>query len=686
LLFLTAAAASAATPRILYVGDSWTYYPWAEQSPPALRSVLARPEIGLGAFEEVGDLALASPTAEGWNTPDLLGRITQKLNEFPTIDIVHISLGGNDLNLRYRWSTSEAEKEALLNEVREHIRGVVEHCLNVRPNVKVAIVGYDYLNATEGFDFNQFGIVQGWENPTALLYAIYGIPLPLTVIDVANNQQRLNDVFIGLEQRKKDLALGMDRVVYVHNFGLMQATFGIDGLGIPPLTIPLPDPPPNYSNFPGGNADLYSPREAMAGSSELDPIHLSPQGYIHLMESAVAQAYLAWLSDSAAPQVVSIGLPAGAVNPTDAASVAFVVTFTENVTGVDVSDFVAVGDGGITSAEITGVSGGGSVYTVTVGNITGSGSLSVDLIDNDSIYDRNWYPLANLADGTFTSGAAYTISGSAPCTIGTEFEAQGSGLYTAVGLNWTADDLDSNGIADGFEAALLGSVLCDTMHSLHAVATSTYASNAQMLPAPGSVWYTSYNNALAGLASVSSGLSTFLGNALGLAGFMPVSSGGAEPFSANGDVDGDGASNGYEYEWTIANGGGLAEYIANANNAASVPGDTLGCLESADFAQVGTDFYAIFGIDWNTVDVDGNGVPDGQQAADFGAILCDSGNPVSGAANAAYEANLSALAQETNSAWLVYFDSPLAALMASNAGYANVIIQVFGLTGSYSSI
>ncbi|HOQ33620.1 MAG TPA: hypothetical protein PLA12_14100, partial [Candidatus Hydrogenedens sp.] len=56
-------------PRILYVGDSWTYYPWALQDPPALRSVLLRPEVVQqigGRYVEIGDIALHGATAADW--------------------------------------------------------------------------------------------------------------------------------------------------------------------------------------------------------------------------------------------------------------------------------------------------------------------------------------------------------------------------------------------------------------------------------------------------------------------------------------------------------------------------------------------------------------------------------------------------------------------------------------------
>ncbi|WP_322821089.1 choice-of-anchor Q domain-containing protein [Chloroflexus sp.] len=66
-------------------------------------------------------------------------------------------------------------------------------------------------------------------------------------------------------------------------------------------------------------------------------------------------------------------------NPTNATSVNFTVTFSESVTGVDSSDFSLNPTGGVSGASITGVSGFGSSYTVTVNTGTGSGTLRLDI-------------------------------------------------------------------------------------------------------------------------------------------------------------------------------------------------------------------------------------------------------------------------------------------------------------------
>ncbi|MCC9655500.1 Ig-like domain-containing protein [Rhodopirellula halodulae] len=107
-------------------------------------------------------------------------------------------------------------------------------------------------------------------------------------------------------------------------------------------------------------------------------------------------------------------------NPTNASSVAFTVTFDEDVNGVDTSDFV-VDANGPTLASVDSVSGTGAVYTINVFTGSGDGSLSIDLIDNDSIVrvSGNGKPLGGNGttgnqDGSFTTGEIYTIDKTAP--------------------------------------------------------------------------------------------------------------------------------------------------------------------------------------------------------------------------------------------------------------------------------
>src|SRR6185503_17865892 len=86
------------------------------------------------------------------------------------------------------------------------------------------------------------------------------------------------------------------------------------------------------------------------------------------------------------PFVVVDGISRASANPTCANSVNFTVTFSEAVFNVDVSDFTLV-TSGLSGASVSSVSGSGAIRTVTVNTGTGSGTLGLNLVDNDTIVD-----------------------------------------------------------------------------------------------------------------------------------------------------------------------------------------------------------------------------------------------------------------------------------------------------------
>jgi autotransporter-associated beta strand protein len=112
--------------------------------------------------------------------------------------------------------------------------------------------------------------------------------------------------------------------------------------------------------------------------------------------------------DTTAPQVVSVNRVGGPL--TNAAAVQFTVTFNDNVTGVDTTDFAAVVGGSTTGAAVTGVSGSGSTYTVTVGTGSGDGSVGLNALNDGTVQDLAGNPLSGA---TFT-GQVFTIDKSPP--------------------------------------------------------------------------------------------------------------------------------------------------------------------------------------------------------------------------------------------------------------------------------
>ena len=178
----------------------------------------------------------------------------------------------------------------------------------------------------------------------------------------------------------------------------------------------------NYVSGSGGTALLF---RYVVSSGDSDPDGIVIAGSIDLNGAAIRDALdnngntalnsvgstTGVLVDANAPAVQSI-VRAG-TNPTNASSVAFTVTFSQGVTGVDASDFAPTTTGSIsiTPGDISVSPVSSSVYTVNVATGSGEGTIRLDVTNNGSIFSStNNAPLG----AGYTSGQVYTIDKTAP--------------------------------------------------------------------------------------------------------------------------------------------------------------------------------------------------------------------------------------------------------------------------------
>ena len=120
--------------------------------------------------------------------------------------------------------------------------------------------------------------------------------------------------------------------------------------------------------------------------------------------SAVFASPRAVVVDTTMPTVTSI--IRGSASPTNLASLDFTVTFSESVTGVATGDFALTITGPISGESVTGVSGGPTIYSVTVNRGSGTGTLRLDMPSSATITDQAGNPLAGLP---YTGGETYTV-------------------------------------------------------------------------------------------------------------------------------------------------------------------------------------------------------------------------------------------------------------------------------------
>ena len=151
--------------------------------------------------------------------------------------------------------------------------------------------------------------------------------------------------------------------------------------------------------------------------------------------------------DNTFPVVLSItrDLP----DPTNASPVTWTVTFDRPVSGVTLSDFTLPANG-VGGTTLSGTITSSSVYVLRTPN-TGSGTLGLNVIDNDSIIGPNGLALggAGINNGNFT-GQVYTIDRVPPTftVVGISSNNAVSALFARVGerISVTFTTADANGV------------------------------------------------------------------------------------------------------------------------------------------------------------------------------------------------------------------------------------------------
>ncbi|HEY8751377.1 MAG TPA: FG-GAP-like repeat-containing protein, partial [Tepidisphaeraceae bacterium] len=171
----------------------------------------------------------------------------------------------------------------------------------------------------------------------------------------------------------------------------------------------------------------------------------------------------AFLLSPGPPSVVSINRSAPATAITAATTVSFAVTFDQTVSGVDPTDFKVVAGGSAAYAGPLVVAGSGSSYTVTINGIHGSGTLQLELVDDDSIKNGSNTPLGGpgLSNGSFM-GQSCTILQTYPTVISINRANPVGPSTTANTVSYTVT----------FSAPVTGVIATDFALSLGGVATT----------------------------------------------------------------------------------------------------------------------------------------------------------------------------------------------------------------------
>jgi len=226
--------------RVVVFGDSG-----AAQLIPMLQEVLTEnghPDITVAFPGWVG-------TSRDLSSPMGLAGISEWLDARPEANIVHLSIGGNDWLQIWApdWAGTQREADFFAGIVGR-VEIIVHHIFYVRPDAQIMWSSYDYIRPID-----------------------LGTPTEVNLVQIK------------MGELAAQLASTTPGLSFVNFHGLMQVTYGFDGVQHT-VFDPVTPIPPGAPSLP--DATLPSPRQAFK-----DPKHLTAGGFKVLAQAQYDQFY-----------------------------------------------------------------------------------------------------------------------------------------------------------------------------------------------------------------------------------------------------------------------------------------------------------------------------------------------------------------------------------------------------------
>jgi len=240
--------------KVLLIGDSWGNFMWLYRSNK--ESFI---KYGYPDYIEEG----TNTVENGANSGDFmvnpkLSYVKDALINNPDIDIVLMSLGGNDILGGWNANYSQAQDDSLLDTIQGRLQIIIDTIKQVRPAINILFSGYDYPNFGETTAIVSTGAY-------ANLFHDMGHPTFF----------QINSILSKLIQRYTLMASADSQLHVVNNLGLMQWVYGqSNNLIVYPY---LPAYQPHTVPLPGGDINYPSPMTAMLGN--IDAFHISQNAF-----------------------------------------------------------------------------------------------------------------------------------------------------------------------------------------------------------------------------------------------------------------------------------------------------------------------------------------------------------------------------------------------------------------------
>jgi len=283
-------------PKVLLVGDSWAFFMNTEST---INSAFKT--WGHSNYRFISNATLAENGAQtdDFQKADKEAEILNQLTLNPSIEVVHLSIGGNDFLGDWKKSYTQGHTDTLMQAVFVRLDSIIRFIKSCRPGIKIFYSGYVYPNFEETIHDLA---------PFESNHPFYGTWSDMEFPNFLQINNLLNDVSATMEAK----VAADPQLAFVKCTGLMQYMVGQNpALGVPPggtyapHSVPLPLGDPNYP----------SPKTTMRDYGVLkDCYHLSTQGYKDFLNYHTQKFYQKFLMDDL--YLLSEGAQTGSVSST----------------------------------------------------------------------------------------------------------------------------------------------------------------------------------------------------------------------------------------------------------------------------------------------------------------------------------------------------------------------------------
>lgn len=263
-----------AQDRMILAGDSWAMLPCAFNS---FHNVFVENNLDAEVMQ-CWNTATIQIRASNWMGSSPQKKV-QSLLKNPSVKVVYLSLGGNDLISQWHKSMTDEQLEVIFAKIRHDVGLALSEIRRVRPDVKILYSGYDYTRfVSEHQDISNYKeIYERAGRPTAAEIHHTLIKFTRSMAQIADGQS----------------------IFFIHHLGVMHHLRGNSDVGLPagvtlaPEFISPPEDPLQFGGVPEFELDRKSMMRAFGFT---DSYHLAPSGYIAVARHATQHYLGKWFS------------------------------------------------------------------------------------------------------------------------------------------------------------------------------------------------------------------------------------------------------------------------------------------------------------------------------------------------------------------------------------------------------